>query len=200
MGRGYSSKSGVPNLRGLMLDDLWWSRCNNNRNKVHSKWSTPESSQNHLLPHTVPWEVSPMEPIPGAKRAGDCRSEGLGVWGGALSRTSPGPSSPCSPPRITRPLYSPTSVSTAPSFHQLQPSVGAWPPLPHAYTPPISDSCQQHPPQRSRHQRASAHLPRGPGLTAPCSPSCPHEHLAPPTLWLWPVASWLLYVLVSCPL
>ena len=30
-------KAGVPNLRGLMPDDLRWSWCNNNRNRVHSQ-------------------------------------------------------------------------------------------------------------------------------------------------------------------
>ena len=41
--------TGVPNIWDLMPDDLRWSWCNKNRNKVHSKRNTLESSQNH--PH-----------------------------------------------------------------------------------------------------------------------------------------------------
>jgi hypothetical protein len=44
----YLLKTGVSNLWDLMLDDLRWSRCNNNRNKVHSKCNALELSQNHL--------------------------------------------------------------------------------------------------------------------------------------------------------
>ena len=56
--------SGVSNLRDLMPDDLRWSWCNDDRNKVHNKRSVLESSLNHPLtpPHgkiviheTGPW-------------------------------------------------------------------------------------------------------------------------------------------------
>ena len=40
------STAGVPNLQDGMPDDLRWSWCNNNRNKVHSKCNTLESSWN----------------------------------------------------------------------------------------------------------------------------------------------------------
>ena len=39
--------SGVPSLRDLMPDDLRWSWCNNNRNKVHNKCNVLESSPSH---------------------------------------------------------------------------------------------------------------------------------------------------------
>ena len=38
------SRTGVPNLQDLMPDDLRWSLCNNNRNKVHNKCNALESS------------------------------------------------------------------------------------------------------------------------------------------------------------
>ena len=43
---GRCSKEGVPNLWDLMPDDLRWSRCNNNRNKVQNKCNVLESPQN----------------------------------------------------------------------------------------------------------------------------------------------------------
>ena len=42
--------SGVPELSDLMPDDLRWSGCNNNRNKVHNKCNALESSPNHRHP------------------------------------------------------------------------------------------------------------------------------------------------------
>ena len=42
----------VPNLQDLMPDDLRWSRCNNNRNKVHNKCNVLESSRNCHSTHT----------------------------------------------------------------------------------------------------------------------------------------------------
>ena len=43
---------GLPNLRQtLMPDDLRWSWCNNNRNKVHDKCNELESSWNYRRPH-----------------------------------------------------------------------------------------------------------------------------------------------------
>ena len=40
-------KPGVPNLPDLTADDLRWSWCNNNRNKVHKECNSLESSWNH---------------------------------------------------------------------------------------------------------------------------------------------------------
>ena len=46
-----------------MPDDLRWSWCNNNRNKLHNKCNTLESSQSHPLPcpwkNCLPWNQSP---------------------------------------------------------------------------------------------------------------------------------------------
>ena len=59
-----------PHLWDPVPDDLRWSWCNNNRNKVHDKCYALESSQNH--PH--PWSVeklSSMKPVPDAKMVGD---------------------------------------------------------------------------------------------------------------------------------
>ena len=39
--------SGVPNLQDLMPDDVRWSWCSNNRNKVHNKRNVVESSPSH---------------------------------------------------------------------------------------------------------------------------------------------------------
>ena len=44
----YLLKTGVSNLWDLMFDDLRWSQCNNNRNKVHNKCNALELSPNHL--------------------------------------------------------------------------------------------------------------------------------------------------------
>ena len=70
---------GVSNLWGLMSDDLRWSWCNNNRNKVHNKCNVLESSPNHTpsnttpLPHTPSMEkLSSVKPVRGAKKFGDC--------------------------------------------------------------------------------------------------------------------------------
>ena len=49
------SKSGVPILWGLMPDDLRWTCCNNNRNKVHNECNVLESSGNHP-PGPSPWK------------------------------------------------------------------------------------------------------------------------------------------------
>ena len=40
-------KPGVPNLQDLTAEDLRWSWCNNNRNKVHNECNSLESSRNH---------------------------------------------------------------------------------------------------------------------------------------------------------
>ena len=59
----------VPNLRDLMPDDLRWSWCNNNRNKVHNKYHVLESSWNH--PSLQPMEeLSSEKLVPGAKMLG----------------------------------------------------------------------------------------------------------------------------------
>ena len=42
------AQTGAPSLWDLMLDDLRWSWCNNNRYKVHTKCNAFESSWNHL--------------------------------------------------------------------------------------------------------------------------------------------------------
>ena len=51
--------TGVPSLQDLMPDDLRWSWCNNNRNKVHNTCNMLESSPNHR-PHPHPpvhWKI-----------------------------------------------------------------------------------------------------------------------------------------------
>ena len=58
-----SPKAGVPNLQDLMPDDLRWSWCNNNQNKVHNKCKAFESSHNHpassgLWKYCLPWNCS----------------------------------------------------------------------------------------------------------------------------------------------
>ena len=47
--------AGVPNLQKLMPDDLRWSWCNHNRNKIHNKCDTLESFQNKPTP--FPWKT-----------------------------------------------------------------------------------------------------------------------------------------------
>ena len=54
----WSPRTGVPNLQDLMLDDLRWGWCNNNRNKTHNKSTVLESSWNHP-PHTSLWKTLP---------------------------------------------------------------------------------------------------------------------------------------------
>jgi len=72
--------SGVPNLWGLRSDDLQWSWCNNNRNKVPSKCHVLESSPDHTpsnttpLPHPLSMEKSSVKLVRGAKKIGDCWS------------------------------------------------------------------------------------------------------------------------------
>ena len=45
--------TGAPNLWDLMPDDLRWNRCNDNRNKIHSKCKMLESFWNDPLPPPV---------------------------------------------------------------------------------------------------------------------------------------------------
>ena len=47
---------GSPTSRILTPDDLRWSWCNNNRNKVHNKCNALESSWNHPPPSHGPWK------------------------------------------------------------------------------------------------------------------------------------------------
>jgi len=61
---------GVPNLRDLMPDDLRWSWCNNNRSKVHKKFSVLESSWKHPLTPTVQKSCLPQNQPLVPKRLG----------------------------------------------------------------------------------------------------------------------------------
>ena len=79
-----------------MPDDLRWSRCNNNRNKVHNKSKALESSPNHPLACPQPVEkLSSTKPALDAKKVGDFCFRGKGegdlgcvfsffFWGGAV--------------------------------------------------------------------------------------------------------------------
>ena len=60
--------SRVPSPQGLMSDDLRWSWCNSNRNKVHHKWNVLESSQTNS--QSVE-KLSSTKLVPGAKKVGD---------------------------------------------------------------------------------------------------------------------------------
>ena len=59
----------------VVICDLRWSWCNNNRNNVYNKSNTFESFPNHLptpIPH--PWsseKLSSRKPVPGAIKTGD---------------------------------------------------------------------------------------------------------------------------------
>ena len=59
----------------VVICDLRWSWCNNNRNNVYNKHNTFESFQNHLptpIPH--PWsleKLSSRKPVPSAIKTGD---------------------------------------------------------------------------------------------------------------------------------
>ena len=94
--RGLSefSKSGVPNLWDLMPDDLKWSWCNNNRNKLHDKrkvaWIILKPSSSSPLPQSVE-KFSSMKPVPGAKKVRDCcsRSYNSVSWWPSIRSSSP---------------------------------------------------------------------------------------------------------------
>ena len=66
-------RAGVPKLWDLMPNELRWSWCNNNRNKVYNKCNALESSWNHTFP-TRPWNnylAWPQSLVP--KRLGAAR-------------------------------------------------------------------------------------------------------------------------------
>ena len=63
-------RQGSPNLQELMLDDLRYNWCNNNRNKVHRKCSTLEPSRNHLPPQSME-KLSSTKLLSGTKKVGD---------------------------------------------------------------------------------------------------------------------------------
>ena len=71
-----SSQAGVPNLQSLMPHALRWSRCSNDRNKVHTKKEIKctimcLSHSKIILPHHYMEKLSPMKPVPHAKKIGD---------------------------------------------------------------------------------------------------------------------------------
>ena len=67
-----SSGAGSPNLQDPMPDDLRWSWCNNNRNKVHNKSDALESPP---TPHPTPAQsmekLFSTKPDPDVNRFGD---------------------------------------------------------------------------------------------------------------------------------
>ena len=62
---GKAPFSRVFNCQDLMPDDLRWSRCNNNRNKVHNKCNVLESPLNQFVE-----KLSSTKPVPSAKKVG----------------------------------------------------------------------------------------------------------------------------------
>ena len=64
-------RQGSPNLQDIIPDDLKWSWCNNNRNKVYNKWNALESFWNHPPTPSVE-KLSSTKPVPGAKKIGNC--------------------------------------------------------------------------------------------------------------------------------
>ena len=62
------SKPGVPNLRGLMPDVLRWNWCNNNRNKVHKKYSALEYFRGGRVIKNQPANAWDTDSIPGSGR------------------------------------------------------------------------------------------------------------------------------------
>ena len=62
----WSYNTGVPNIQDLMPDDVRWSWCNNNRNKVHNKCKALESPWNHP-PTLVHGKMVSYQPVPGAQ-------------------------------------------------------------------------------------------------------------------------------------
>ena len=66
-----SSRSGVFSIWDLMPDDLRWSLCNNNRNKVPNIYNMLESSHNHPPPPWFMEKLSSMKSVPCAKKIED---------------------------------------------------------------------------------------------------------------------------------
>ena len=62
--------AGVPNLCDLVPDDLRWSRCNSNRNKVHNKFNHPNHPQS-IPPPRVRGKTVFHEAGPRCQRGGD---------------------------------------------------------------------------------------------------------------------------------
>ena len=118
--------------------NAWWSEWSwydNNRNKVHNKWNTLESSTNPSSPYPQSMEkLSSMKPVPGAKKVGGhCPGglvqtqraglspsfsvSGLGVgsgngrWGWAIINPF---LSPQTPPRVS--CWGPSQCFCSPSW------------------------------------------------------------------------------------
>ena len=71
-------KAGVLNLQVLMPDDLRWSWCNKDRNKVHNKCNALESSWNHPCYHPSPWKnYLPQNPSMVPKMLGTAALKGF---------------------------------------------------------------------------------------------------------------------------
>ena len=68
-------KAGVLNFKCLMPDDLRWSWCKNNRNKVHNKCNALESSPNHPPNPQCVEKLSSTKLVLGAKKLGNCSSK-----------------------------------------------------------------------------------------------------------------------------
>ena len=64
-------RAGVPNHWDLMFDDLRWSWCNKNRNKVHNNSNVLESSRNHPPAPRSMENLSSTKPVPGDRKVGD---------------------------------------------------------------------------------------------------------------------------------
>ena len=66
-------RAGLANFWDVMPDGLRYSRCHNNRNRVHSKCDVLESSRNQLPPlPTLPSveKLSSTKPVPGDQKIG----------------------------------------------------------------------------------------------------------------------------------
>ena len=63
--------TGVPSLQDLRPDDLRWSRCDNNRSKVHNTVNVFTSSQNSLTQPQSVEKRSSVKLVPGAKKVED---------------------------------------------------------------------------------------------------------------------------------
>ena len=98
-----SSRAGVPNLQDLMPDDLRWSWCNNNRNKVQNKCNVLESSGNYpslVLKNCLLWNQSLVPKRLGASAEELCAFLGPLLPTGSVQRGS----------RLLQPLLSPKYI------------------------------------------------------------------------------------------